>query len=104
MNLSELGEKAFEFAKSLGHYQGDHDKCDLPGSFAGEPVLMVFGIASEVFEAYQEARRDNEGREREELADALIRIMSYAHARGWDMEKQIKSNMSSKKRDESKSY
>lgn len=86
--LNAWAREIHEWAKKQGFYDRDTPE---NVSFPSEKILL---IAGEVSREIQDALRDGDSRhEAEEVADAVIRLLDYAHWRGFSIGDEIRLKM-----------
>lgn len=101
--LDDLAQECHDTAKAHGFWDhaeievvrytplGD-DKYKGPNpSIHGEKIALMHSELSEALEACRDGDRDQE---EEELADVIIRLLDYSHARGFSMDRAVRAKMS----------
>jgi len=96
-SLDDLAYKCNLTSRAKGFW--DHEVLDVDPaemreiknpSIYGEKIALMHSELSEALEACRDGDRDQE---EEELADTIIRILDYCHARGFSMDKAVYAKM-----------
>lgn len=95
--LDDLAQECHDISKAHGfwdHAIVEHDAAEMRAivnpSINGEKIALMHSELSEALEACRDGDRDQE---EEELADTIIRILDYAHARGFSMDKTVRAKI-----------
>lgn len=86
MSLDDLAEEIHATAREKGFWRDEHER-----SFDAQRIALIH---SELSECLEELRSGAAWLSpREELADALIRILDFAAGKGWSMDKAVQEKM-----------
>lgn len=85
MEINLAVNQAHQTAKDKGWWEN--------GPYSRSPLEIHMLIVSEIAEATEAARNAHPMQEKVELADAVIRIMDYFGAMGWDLDKTLVDKM-----------
>lgn len=90
--MDALAQEIHEWARGKGFY--DRERLGpfnvINVSLPSEKVALIMSEGAEVLEALRDEDRQNEA---EECADIIIRVLDYAHWRGFSMDKEIGKKM-----------
>lgn len=97
LTLDDLAQECHDTSRAHGfwdHFVLDEDPAEMRRitnpSINGEKIALIHSELSEALEACRDGDRDQE---EEELADTIIRILDYCHARGFSMDKAVRLKM-----------
>lgn len=97
VTLDDLAQECHDISKAHGfwdHAIVEHDPAEqraiVNPSINGEKIALMHSELSEVLEALRDGDRDQE---EEELADVVIRLLDYSHARGFSMDQAVQKKM-----------
>jgi NTP pyrophosphatase (non-canonical NTP hydrolase) len=86
-DFEQLQQRAWEIADDKGFHPGP------PGEDTrGRPQILAL-IHSEVSEALEADRENDDALYAEELADVIIRVLDHVESEGIDLEREIKEKM-----------
>lgn len=86
-DLSALQQRAWEIADDKGFHPGP------PGKDTRERAKILALVHSEVSEALEADRENDDALYAEELADVVIRVLDHAESEGIDLEHEIEAKM-----------
>jgi len=90
-SLTALSQSIHAWAHRKGFYTGEHrPPCVHVG---GNRLAVLMLVVTELGEAAEAIRRDDESNFREEIADAIIRLLDLAAADGMDIHQEIEDKM-----------
>lgn len=97
MSLDDLAQECHDISKAHGfwdHAIVDRDPAEMREvknpSINAEKICLMHSELSEALEAQRNGDRDQE---EEELADVIIRVLDYSHARGFSMDQAVRQKM-----------
>lgn len=94
--MDELGAEICEWARDKGFYEREIVGVDHLGfpyrnpSFPSEKVALIMSEGAEILEALRDGDREEEAAE---CADVIIRVLDYAHWRGFSMNEEVAKKM-----------
>jgi NTP pyrophosphatase (non-canonical NTP hydrolase) len=92
ISLAECIEQAYEIAKKKGWFDKDIRPLEQHALIVREVSEATENVRGNVNCFYMDAQGKPQG-EAVELADAVLRIMSYASHQGWDLERILLAKM-----------